>query len=299
MTLGTVQLGLNYGIANTSGKPSLEKAFEILDTSVAGGVNAFDTASGYGDSEDLLGSYFSGEAGGLRAPFIATKFMMEDGPGLSANEVERHIRGFAEKSLKKLNIEKIPLYMLHRAHDMTRYGDAVPQALKKLIGDGLIERTGVSVYRPEEAEAVLQNGLYEAIQIPMNAFDIRMVTSGVLEKLRRAGVAIFVRSVFLQGLFFIDPESLPEKLAMAAPSLQRMKNLAEEEGLSVAELALAFVRDMEGVTSLVLGAETPGQVAENLKLAGCPRLRPHVRSRLEAVAQAAPIEAIMDAFLKK
>ena len=55
--LGTVQLGLNYGMANTTGKPSEEKAREILNAAYESGVTVLDTAAAYGTSEEVVGNY--------------------------------------------------------------------------------------------------------------------------------------------------------------------------------------------------------------------------------------------------
>ena len=59
MILGTVELGMAYGINNTQGKPSLEKSFEVLDFAWDGGIRELDTASAYGDSEKIIGMYQS------------------------------------------------------------------------------------------------------------------------------------------------------------------------------------------------------------------------------------------------
>ena len=58
ITLGTVQFGLDYGIANTDGKPSYEKARDIVATACENGITSFDTAAAYGDSEKVLGQIF-------------------------------------------------------------------------------------------------------------------------------------------------------------------------------------------------------------------------------------------------
>ena len=58
ITLGTVQLGMNYGINNTDGKPSEETANQVLSTAIQGGITTFDTSSDYGTSESLVGNYF-------------------------------------------------------------------------------------------------------------------------------------------------------------------------------------------------------------------------------------------------
>lgn len=58
MTLGTVQLGLNYGIANTHGQPDEKKSNDMLLSAIENGITSFDTARGYGTSEDVLGNFF-------------------------------------------------------------------------------------------------------------------------------------------------------------------------------------------------------------------------------------------------
>jgi len=67
-------------------------------------------------------------------------------------------------------------------------------------------------------------------------------------------------------LFFLEPEELPERLHMAAGPLRTPQKLSDHEGLSIAQLAMSFIRDMEGVTSIVVGAETAKQVTEDIKL---------------------------------
>jgi aryl-alcohol dehydrogenase-like predicted oxidoreductase len=293
MTLGTVQLGMNYGLANTTGKPSLEKAFELLDVAVAGGVNSFDTANGYGDSEDVLGKYFSRPECKLKDPFFTTKFSVDPKTAADSAAIEKQIYGFAELSLKRLHINRIPVYMLHNPKDMSQFGDVVPKTLKKLKRDGLIERAGVSVYNPSEVEEMLSCDLYEATQMPMNAFDSKMVQTGVLKKLADKGCTVFVRSVFLQGLFFMDPHNIPESIASTGIYLRRFHEIAMEENLSIAQLALAFIRDMPGVTSVVLGSETPEQVSDNLKIVECPILAPKTYAKLEKLSVEVPIDIIM------
>ncbi len=73
LTLGTVQLGMDYGIANTAGKPDYEKSAGILDAALEGGINAFDTAAAYGDSEAVIGRYFWSMPEGAAKPIIITK----------------------------------------------------------------------------------------------------------------------------------------------------------------------------------------------------------------------------------
>ena len=57
LILGTVQLGLNYGVNNSSGKPTLDTAFNILNLAYESGIRTFDTAEAYGDSQEVIGRY--------------------------------------------------------------------------------------------------------------------------------------------------------------------------------------------------------------------------------------------------
>jgi len=59
LCLGTVQLGLDYGVANREGKPSLEKSLKILDFACERGIRWFDTAQAYGNAEEVLGEYLA------------------------------------------------------------------------------------------------------------------------------------------------------------------------------------------------------------------------------------------------
>ena len=74
MSLGTVQLGMNYGIANDAGKPELSKSFDMLSAALESGITSLDTARGYGDAEDVLGQYFKSGRYTGEMPFLTTKF---------------------------------------------------------------------------------------------------------------------------------------------------------------------------------------------------------------------------------
>ena len=102
LSLGAVQLGLNYGINNTFGKPSTETAAQILSTACEGGIEVVDTASGYGDSEKVVGDFFKSYKG--KKPTIVTKFkiMIDTGKTAALEDVEKILRAQVENSLEAL-----------------------------------------------------------------------------------------------------------------------------------------------------------------------------------------------------
>ena len=81
MSIGTVQLGMNYGIANEGGQPSQEKSFAMLRTAFENGVASLDTARAYGNSEEVIGAFLKTWEGEL--PYITTKIRYKKAEGLS------------------------------------------------------------------------------------------------------------------------------------------------------------------------------------------------------------------------
>ncbi len=293
LTLGTVQLGLNYGIANTSGKPDHQQSYEILKAASDNGVNSFDTAPGYGDSELIIGSFISSHPAFSKPPVIATKLPPINLDGRATfQKTYALVREYVIGSIQRLQIERIPIYLLHRASDINAYGGLVIESLLRLKREGLIEVLGASVYTPEELEQALKVESIDAIQVPINIFDHRLIETGLLNQLRDKNFIVFARSIFLQGLFFIDGRNLPPGLALAEKPLRQLQELSHEHGIGIAQLALSFVRDLSGITSLVIGAETPKQVLENVKLMGSPPLSAGLRNEIMSTFSDMPLELI-------
>jgi len=281
LSLGTVQLGLNYGVNNSDGMPDKQTSHEILKAALDGGITVLDTASDYGTSETVIGDFL--KANTAYSPTIVTKCLINcngEKPAVSS-EVEAILRKQVENSLKKLNISKIPILMMHRENEIFDYGDIVSNVLRKLKAEGLIQLAGVSLTTHRHIEYISKSGLYEAVQLPLNMMDTEVIKRGAIEKLIKADVLVFVRSVFLQGLFFRKPDSLPQGiLQKVAQPLRDIRELAQKSGMSITELAVSFVRDLEGVSSLVLGCETPEQATQNIALLNAPVLPEEIRCKI-------------------
>jgi len=281
MTLGTVQLGLAYGIANTSGKPAESVASLILEEAVTCGIDGFDTASGYGESERLLGNFFAGR----EKPLIVSKIKPPLDASIQAQEMKAIIRGMVEQSLQCLQLKTLPIMMLHSPDVLAVHNEAIIGAMQKLRDEGKIGGAGVSFggnvsEEMSELWCYLQNDIFKAVQIPLNVLDQRLFRNGGAEQLKQSGKIVFVRSVFLQGLLLMDDGQIPDFLHEARKPLAMLRDLAAQEGVSVAQLAISFVRDLDFVHSLVIGAETVQQVKENVQLIEGPALSADTRERI-------------------
>jgi len=278
MSLGTVQLGMNYGIANEGGKPDEEKSFAMLRAALESGITSIDTARVYGDSEEVIGRFFKTWQGAL--PFITTKVPKIQGE--SAAEVEKFVVTTVEESLERMGVSKVNAVMLHVAGDLTAHGKTAADAMASLVKRGYTDIIGASVYNADEVKEMLKYDVYSTTQVPMSIFDQRLIASGTVDLLREHEYTVFVRSVFLQGLFFLDPDRQDDPILVehAVPKIRLLREIAASEEMSVAELAIAFMRDTAGVTSLVLGADTPEQVIENMNYFEVPSLSAGVMERL-------------------
>lgn len=295
ITLGTVQLGMNYGIANNGGQPDKEKSFSMLECALDNGVTSLDTARTYGNSEDVIGGFFS-EKGISEIPYMTSKLKIGLPLDASSKDVEAAMYNSVETSLEKLGINRLDCLMLHTASDMTSYGETVPKVLAEMVKKGYTKRVGVSVYTSDELDIMMQNDVYEATQLPMSVFDQKLIYEGYLERLKQKKIAVFVRSVFLQGLFFLNPDTItdPILLEYAKPYIEKLIDFCKTENMSIAEFAISYIRDVEGVTSLVLGADTKEQVMDNINYISAPEISDNTRYALEEAFKDVNIEKIME-----
>ena len=315
MTLGSAQLGMNYGIANNTGKPSAERCAEMLRFAREAGITSIDTAGAYGDSETLLGKYLSDTEANSPPPYITTKIQLGfgkptgGGVTLPADDLNTFRAGFdalgdgaektvfdlAEASLDRLKIRKADCIMLHSPYEMAAGGARLARIMGRLVTAGYADEVGVSLYLPHEAGEMMKYEEYTAVQLPVSVFDQKMILSGTLRKLRQRDILVFVRSVFLQGVFFLEPESMEDPLLIehARPHVAKLRLLAEREGISVAQMALSFVRDAYGAGSLVLGCDGIGQITENVALMDGPRIGEESMEAIKSEFGGVNIDGIM------
>jgi aryl-alcohol dehydrogenase-like predicted oxidoreductase len=254
--LGTVQLGLNYGIANTKGQPDSKKSSAIINTALDQGINCFDTAQAYGNSESIIGEVLSKHPNAKQVKIITklnpkTSFTCKE-------DVFKSVEG----SLSALKVEHVWAVFIHNEEALNN--DIIVQALSELKEKGTIKYIGCSVYSVEKAKECCDRDDIDMIQIPMNMWDNRMESSGLIDLAKETDTCCFIRSCFLQGLLLMSPEQVKEKIPMAYEASLKWHELASALGKSPTELAL------KGLTRhncpLVLGCDSAVQLNENMAL---------------------------------
>lgn len=254
--LGTVQFGLNYGISNKNGQVNEEEAARILRTASDNGITVLDTAAAYGNSEEILGKALPKD----KHFHIVTKIPKI---GSETKDIKKTIRKIFDNSLQKIGCSSLYALMFHDADDLiSSCGAEIYQAVAEIKNDGLIQKIGVSVYTQKQLEAIRQRFDIELVQVPVNVFDQRLVQNGYLQELCKNGVEIHSRSAFLQGLILMEPDEVRPYFEPVKPVLTRFRQTAQELGVTPLLLALAFVLQLECLSTVIVGVTLQKELAE-------------------------------------
>lgn len=260
LCLGTATFGLVYGIASKTCKVAKNEVFRILDYCHSIGLNALDTAFSYGESEKVIGDYIRNNNCNFR--------IMSKLPALEKFDSQEIENTFYE-SLRRLRLKSIYGYLIHRFDDFSKY-EELWEVLQRLKDRQLVEKIGFSLYRPQELEFIFSRDIsFDILQVPYSVFDMRF--SDFFKALKEKNVEINVRSVFLQGLMFLDPRTLTGKLIKASPHIETLQNLAKKKDISLNALCLNFVLLNPLIDKAVLGVERLEHLKKNvegLRLAG-------------------------------
>lgn len=250
LILGTVQLGLEYGINNVTGKPSRKNAFAILEKAYSRGIKYLDTAAAYGDSEEVIGAFHNVDQ---KRFLILTKFHPKG---------DEDVSKLVSDALGRLNVTEIEVMFFHSYQDFKSNPKLVDDLLLE-VKAGRINKIGVSVYTNEQIEELLDFNDIKVIQAPFNLFDNESKRGEIFERAKAGGKEIHSRSVFLQGLFFKDIESLPENLNPLKPQLLKIMGLAQGSNLSMASLALNYVLSKDYIDGVLIGVDNEQQLNSN------------------------------------
>jgi aryl-alcohol dehydrogenase-like predicted oxidoreductase len=272
---------MDYGINNLTGKPGPEESRAIVRAAVGMGITTFDTAPAYGDSEQVLGRCLGEFPGEYVVVSKVPALDWKSGPEAVALEVRQGV----ETSLRNLGLTRLGICLFHRFDDMFMQGQAALNSLSALKEEGLVEKTGGSIYTPDEAEACLRLPACEVIQVPFNLADKRLLEVGFFRKAKAAGRLIFVRSVYLQGLFF--KRQLPAGLADFGPFRAHLEALAAAEDVSLPEMALRYALSIDGVDAVIVGVESVAQLEKNLDIAGRGKLPGRLVAEINGLGTAA------------
>jgi aryl-alcohol dehydrogenase-like predicted oxidoreductase len=273
------------------GNPDHDDSVRIIHRALDAGINFIDTADVYsrGESEEIVGKAL---AGGRRENVVlATKVhgTMGDDPNEFGN-TRRWIIREVENSLKRLGTDWIDLYQIHRPEDDTAIDETLG-ALTDLVRAGKVRYIGSSTFPPSqivEAQWVAERRGRERFicEQPPYSILVRGVENDVLPTCRRHGMGVIPWSPlaggWLSGRYRKDADlpashrsqRIPARYDMSLPGNQRkldvadgLAKLADEAGITLIEMALAFVMNHPAVTAPIIGPRTMEQLESQLPAA--------------------------------
>jgi aryl-alcohol dehydrogenase-like predicted oxidoreductase len=282
---------LCLGTANFGNPTTEESARGVMQAALDAGINIFDTANSYndGESERIIGRFLQ-DTGQRDRVLLATKVYYPVGEGPNDRGLSRyHILRACEQSLRRLQTDRLDLYITHRSASAMIPVDETLAALTDLVHQGKVSYIGCSTHPAWEImEALMVSELkgyarYVVESSPYNLLD-RRVENQRVPLCQRYGLAMLpwspIAMGMLAGRYPLD-ETFPEgSRAAANPQgiyAQRINRrglevgarvlpIAERYGLTPAQLSLLWVKDQPGVTSPIIGPRNVEQLSEMLQV---------------------------------
>src|SRR5712691_582512 len=255
ISLGTVEIGMPYGIAAEGEHPPPDEAeaSKLLHLALDLGVNFIDTARAYGESEAIIGRVLRERR---REFVLVSKVLSYHDQGLGSTALREKITSSAHESLRLLQTDSIDVMMIHSAPvEAIERGEAL-SILEDLKRAGHIRAIGASVYGEEAALAAVADGGYDCLQIAYSILD-RRPESRVFEAADQSGVGLVARSVLLKGALTERARLLPDALSNLKVAIDRLRALASHENISLPELAYRYVLSQPLPQTTLVGAASP------------------------------------------
>ncbi|KAI0247979.1 Aldo/keto reductase [Lactifluus subvellereus] len=270
---GTMGISINYGAPLSD-----EEAFQILDAVYESGCTNWDTASIYGGSEDLIGKWFK-RTGKRDEIFLASKFGISMDGSVHGDPV--YVREAAERSLKRLGVNHIDLYYLHRVDRNTPIEHTV-SAMAELVKEGKIKYLGLSEVSANTLRRAHAVHPIAAIEVEYSPFvlDIEDPKIAVLNTARELGVTVVAYSPLGRGLLtgqYKGPEDFgegdfrkliprysKENFPRILEIAEDLKNVGAAHGATPGQVALAWLLAQGDDIIPIPGTRNIKRLEENL-----------------------------------
>lgn len=283
--LGTVEIGLSYGIGATA-LPTDREANRILKTAVDLGITYFDTAYGYGVAEERIGR--SG-IGRLPQIVIGTKCaqFLEKGADPRGRDLEKMIRQEVEESLRRLQQDSIQLLQLHGGSaEQVKRGELI-DILRRLIEEGKVQHVGIATRGEESPLAAIKSGFFSTVQTAYSILDQRMAVS-VLPQAHSNNIGIINRSVLLKGALTPAVWQLPPALDPLKANSAQAAAIAKNLGTDLPSLAIRFTASNPAISTILVGTVHPRHLRNAISAVNEEPLTPTTLNKLAKLAIADP-----------
>lgn len=289
VAFGGVEIGMPYGIGIKSGNDMLSEteAIHLLHAALDSGINFFDTARMYGNSENIMGMAFKKSRSEV---VIGTKCRhLRDSNGAIPvdSKLKKLIVSSLHESLEALQTDYVDLFMLHQADLEILGNEVISSIFSNLKKSGKCRATGVSTYSVEETQKAIETGTWDVIQLPFNLMDQRQ--EAVFSLASQKGVGIVIRSVLLKGLLSDRGKGLHTALAAVEKHINCYDELLEGTNYNLSTLATKFALSFPEVSSILVGIDRPEYLFKSLEAANGIYLNNPQLARAKELAYPDPV----------
>ena len=289
IAFGSASIGMPYGL-NVCDDDMLsdEQAVSLLNHAFNNGINLFDTASGYGKSDELLGEAFSDKREkvvicGKPSP-LYDSFLDQTLP--SNAEIKKSLDKSIAQSLSRLKTDYIDIYMSHNGTEEVIENEAVIDFFQQKKQKGVIRATGVSVYTLEQSLAAINSNVWDVIQLQFNLMDQRQFPA--IELAKANGIGIITRSVLFMGILTDRGANLHPKLKFVQDHRNVYNELLDDNTKSLPDLATKFVMSLDGISSVLIGIDKNEYLDKALSLGDSLQLSNEIMARAKQLAYPQP-----------
>lgn len=267
IAFGGVEIGMPYGIGVKEAADMLSesKAIKLLHAALNEGINFFDTARMYGESENIMGKAFKGQRNEVVICTKCRHFLDKEGKVPVRSNLKEIIGNSLNESLHALQTDHVDVFMLHQANLNILENDEVSSIFLNLRKEGKIRATGVSTYTPEETIKAIETGVWEVIQIPFNLMDQRQ--GALFDFASEKGVGIVARSVLLKGLLSDRGKDLHPALKEIENHIKSYDELLEDSSYNLSTLATKFALSFPEVSTILIGIDRMEYLTQSLEAA--------------------------------
>ncbi len=267
LALGTVELGLDYGIVapGAFGKPGEADAIRLVHAALDAGITFVDTARAYGTSEQVLGKALRGRRS---AVVLASKAHLapDNGAPLGEAVLRAQLRHSLDESLHQLQTDYLDLWQIHSVDAaLLAQISVVAEVFAEARAAGKVRFVGGSTYGAELPLAALATGVFDMLQVTYSVLDQRLAER-VFPAAAEQGVGVLARSILLKGALTDRSDFLPERLAPLRERARVFRTLVEESGLGLSpvQAAIAFGLAQPQIHAVLIGVRSEWELHEDL-----------------------------------
>lgn len=279
IAFGGVGIGLSYA---DQPMPSRDSSLQLLSDALDQGINFYDTARQYGESEALIGEAFSHKREDVIIATKAAHFLEEDGSLPPSDAIHSRIRSSLDDSLTDLQTDYVDIFMLHQCNREVLENESIQTVFSSLKKEGLVRFSGASTYEPEDSRTCIESDVWDVIQMPANLLDKRHLQ--ILDLAEEKGIGVVVRSVLFRGMLTGQPLNLPPELYEVQAYIEQLLALDKAVYNDLLTMAVKYVLSYPDVSAALIGMDKLKHLEKAIEVEEAHDLEVQTQLELEAMA---------------